>query len=167
MDFFAKLSQNPKCPVCKENVWSPVFHSNSNDKVRAMAKHGFKKHLMEEMKLEHLIELISKNIPNLLKCPCPRGRGFCKFTTESYTGVHIRMDKHRFMKQMAYFCSSFVGNKNAIRPQPFRLHFSIDCSFKMRYCMNFYLNWHRNYERSNLELPNSLNKKHVFNFSLT
>ena len=84
-----------------------------------------------------------------------------------YSGVHIRMDKPYLMKQMAYFWPSLVGNKYAIRLQPFRLHFSIDCSFKMRYCMTFYLNWHRNYERSNLELPNSLNKKHAFNFSLT
>ena len=57
-----------------------------------------------------------------------------------YSGVHIRMDKPRFMKQMAYFWTSLVGNRNATTPQPFRLHFSIDCSFKMRYCMNFYLN---------------------------
>ena len=75
-----------------------------------------------------------------------------------YSGVHIRIDKPRVMKQMAYFLPSLVGNKNAITPQLFRLHFSIDCSFKMRYCMNFYLNWHRNYEMSNLELPNHLIK---------
>ena len=84
-----------------------------------------------------------------------------------YSGVHSRMDKPRFMKQMTLFWPSLVGNKNAIRLQPFRLHLSIDCRFKMRYCLTFYLNWHRNYERSNLELPNSLNKKHAFNFSLT
>ena len=53
---------------------------------------------------------------------------------EVYSGVHIKMDKPCFMKQMAYFWPSLVGNKNAIRLQPFRLHFSIDCSFKMRYC---------------------------------
>ena len=77
------------------------------------------------------------------------------------------MDKPRFMKQMDDSWPSLLRNQNAIRLQPFRLHFSIDCSFKMRYCKTFYLNWHRNYERSNLELPNSLNKKHAFNFSLT
>ena len=77
------------------------------------------------------------------------------------------MDKPRFMKQMDDSWPSLLRNQNAIRLQPFRLHFSIDCSFKMRYCTTFYLNWHRNYERSNLELPNSLNKKHAFNFSLT
>ena len=68
-----------------------------------------------------------------------------------YSGVHIRMDKPRFMKQMAYFWPSLVGNKNAITPQPFRLHFDIDCSFKMRYYMNFYLIWHRSYERLKLK----------------
>ena len=73
------------------------------------------------------------------------------FSKLNYSGVHIRMDKPRFMKQMAYFWPSLVGNKNAIRLQPFRLHFSIDCSFKMRYCMNFYLNWHRNYVRLKLK----------------
>ena len=66
---------------------------------------------------------------------------------KAYSGVHIRMDKPCFMKQMAYIWPSLVGNKNAITPQPFRLHCSIDCSFKMRYCMNFYLNCHRNYVR--------------------
>ena len=68
-----------------------------------------------------------------------------------YRGVHIRINKPRFMKQMAYFWPSFVGNRNAIRPQLFRPHFSIDCSFKMRYCMSFHLNWHRNYVRLKLK----------------
>ena len=68
-----------------------------------------------------------------------------------YSGVHIRMDKPRFMKQMAYFWPSLVGNKSAITPQPFRLHFGIACSFKMRYFMNFYLNWHKNYVRMKLK----------------
>ena len=38
-------------------------------------------------------------------------------------------------------------------------YFVIDWSFKLRYCMNFYLNWHRNCERSEFELSNLLNKK--------
>ena len=67
------------------------------------------------------------------------------FTFDNYSGVHIRIDKPCFMKQMSCFWPSLIGNKNAITPLPFRVHFSIDCSFKMRYCMNFYLNWHRNY----------------------
>ena len=65
--------------------------------------------------------------------------------------VHIRMDKPRFMKKMAYFWPSLVENKNAITTQLFRLHFSIDCSFKMRDCVNFYLNWHGNYVRLKLK----------------
>ena len=77
------------------------------------------------------------------------------------------MDKPRFVKQMAFFWISLVGNKNAIRLQSLRLHFSIECSLKMSYCMTFYLNWRKNYEKSNLELPNLLDKKHAFNFSLT
>ena len=67
---------------------------------------------------------------------------------------------------MAWIWPSLVGDKNAIILQPFKLHFSIDCSSKMRYCVTFYLNWLRNYERSKLELPNSLNKKHTLNFNL-
>ena len=68
-----------------------------------------------------------------------------------YSGVHIRIDKPRFMKQIAYFWPSLVGYKNAITLQHFRLHFSTDGSFKMRYCMNFYLNWHRNHIRLKLK----------------
>ena len=37
----------------------------------------------------------------------------------------------------------------------------------MRYCRNLYLNWHRNCERSEFELSNLLNKKHMFNFNLS
>ena len=36
-----------------------------------------------------------------------------------------------------------------ILPQP--LQFTIGWSFKMRYCMSFYLNWNRNYVRSKLK----------------
>ena len=84
---------------------------------------------------------------------------------KTYSGVHIRIDKPPFMKQMAYFWSSFVGNKNATTLQPFRLHFSIDSSSKMRYCMNFYLDWHWNQERSKLKATYLLNKKLTFNFN--
>ena len=34
----------------------------------------------------------------------------------------------------------------------------------MRYCMNFYLNWHRNCERSDFELSNLLDKKYTLTF---
>ena len=72
-------------------------------------------------------------------------------SSHTYSGVHIRIDKPCFMKQMAYFWPSLIGNKNAITPLPFRVHFSIDCSFKTRYCMNFYLNWCRSYVRLKLK----------------
>ena len=68
-----------------------------------------------------------------------------------YSGVHIRIDKPCFMKQISYFWPSLIGNKNAITPLPFRVHFSIDYSFKMRYCMTFYLNWRRSYVRLKLK----------------
>ena len=54
-----------------------------------------------------------------------------------------------------------VENKNVIPLQIFRLQlqFSIDFTFKVRYCMNFYFNWHSNHESSKLEQSNSLNKQ--------
>ena len=42
------------------------------------------------------------------------------------------MDKPRFMKQMDDSWPSLLRNQNAIRLQPFRLHFSIDCSFQLQ-----------------------------------
>ena len=51
-----------------------------------------------------------------------------------------------------------VENENTITLLPFRLQFSIDCTFKMGYCMNSYLNWQMNYEWSKMELSNLLNK---------
>ena len=36
----------------------------------------------------------------------------------------------------------------------------------MRYCMRFYLNWHRNYAWSKLELQYLLNKNQTYKFDL-
>ena len=41
---------------------------------------------------------------------------------------------------------------------PFNLFFTIDWSFKMTYCMDFYLNWRRNYAWSKLEVYFLLSK---------
>ena len=60
---------------------------------------------------------------------------------------------------------ALIGSKIATTFQSSEFHFGIDWSFKMSYCMNFYLNWHRNCERSEFELSNLLNKKHIFNFN--
>ena len=84
-----------------------------------------------------------------------------------YSGVHIRIDKPCFMKQMAYFWPSLIGNKNAITPLPFRVHFSIDYSFKMRYCMTFYLNWRRSYVRLKLKACFLLSEFGSSNFDLS
>ena len=40
-------------------------------------------------------------------------------------------------------------------------------TFKMKYCVNLYLNWHRKYERSNLRRLNRLNKNGTLNFDLS
>ena len=39
-------------------------------------------------------------------------------------------------------------------------------TFKIRYCVNLYLNWHRKYERSKLRCIHLLNKKGTLNFDL-
>ena len=57
---------------------------------------------------------------------------------------------------------SCVWHKNATTLWLSRLHFTTVWSFKMRYCMNFYLNFHRNYVGSKLELSNLLHKKICF-----
>ena len=43
-----------------------------------------------------------------------------------------------------------------------KLQFGIEWSFKMRYCINFYLNWHKKFKESKLKLQNVLNKKQTF-----
>ena len=40
-------------------------------------------------------------------------------------------------------------------------------TFKIRYCMNLYLNWHRKYKRSKLRVPFLLSKFRHFNFDLS
>ena len=47
------------------------------------------------------------------------------------------------------------------------LDFGVYSSFKMSYSMNFYLNWLKNYKRSNLKLSDLLYRKHAFNFDLS
>ena len=87
-DFLEKLVQSPKCLICREKVWIVNgVHSNSKDKLRNMAKHLFQTHFVEEMKLDLLNKQISKEISDLLKCPCPRGRGLCKVLAKSYKGT--------------------------------------------------------------------------------
>ena len=55
------------------------------------------------------------------------------------------------MYQMAHLHNAILLRKNASILQPLASLFTIDRSFKMTYCMNFYLNWRRNYTWSNLE----------------
>ena len=48
--------------------------------------------------------------------------------------------------------------------QPIDVHFTLDWSFEMRYCIRFYLNQHRNYAWSKLELQYLLNKNQTSKF---
>ena len=68
------------------------------------------------------------------------------------------------MKQTAYFQPSLVRNRNALTLQLLEPFFTIDWSFKMRYCMNFYLNWHRSQEGSKLNLRFFLGKSQSSGF---
>ena len=54
------------------------------------------------------------------------------------------------MYQKSQIDIAVLLHKNANILQPLPPFFTIDWSFKMRYCMNFYLNWHRNYAWSKL-----------------
>ena len=67
----------------------------------------------------------------------------------------------RLQKKRAY---AILPPKSSSTLQPSELFFTIDWGFKMKYCMNFYLNWHRKYEGSKLEGSYLLHKKRRFNF---
>ena len=47
-DFFKQITYDPKCPKCAEIIWHEDTH---HMKQRLFARHAFKKHLMEEMKV--------------------------------------------------------------------------------------------------------------------
>ena len=55
-----------------------------------------------------------------------------------------------------------LGALKANLSKSFSIHFTTNESFQMRYCMTLYLKGHWNYERSNLELLNLLNKNALF-----
>ena len=50
-DFFKQITYDPKCPKCAEIIWYEDTHHNPNMKQKLFARHAFKKHLMEEMKV--------------------------------------------------------------------------------------------------------------------
>ena len=68
------------------------------------------------------------------------------------------------MYQKAHFHNALLLRKYVSILLPLASFFTINRSFKMRYCMNFYLKWHRNYAWSKLELRYLLNKKQTSNF---
>ena len=74
------------------------------------------------------------------------------------------LDFTRFQYQTAQLNNAVLLHKSTSSLQPLVLNYTIDKSFKMRYCFSFYFNCHRNYEWSYLELLYLLNKKHNSNF---
>ena len=62
----------------------------------------------------------------------------------TYSHGHFFFVKAHFMYQTSQLHNAILLRKSTsmILPQP--LCFTIDWSFKMRYCMSSYLNWHRN-----------------------
>ena len=84
--------------------------------------------------------------------------------TAAYSGLHIKITITWFMKQMTYSWPSILQFKNVTMLWSSWLHFNIDWSFKMRYSINFYPNWYRNYEVSNLNMCFLLSKFKSFNF---
>ena len=48
---------------------------------------------------------------------------------------------------MAYLNKAVIEYENTTTLWSSEVNFAIDLSFKMKYCMNFYLNMHRNYAR--------------------
>ena len=63
-NFFKQITFDPKCPICAEVVWNEDTHKDPNMKQKLFARHAFKNHLMEEMKvcqtfLDFFISLIT------------------------------------------------------------------------------------------------------------
>ena len=50
-EFFKQITFDPKCPICAEVVWNEATHKDAIMKQKLFARHAFKKHLMEEMKV--------------------------------------------------------------------------------------------------------------------
>ena len=65
----------------------------------------------------------------------------CRICTVPRTPL---LQKPFFVYKIIQFQNAVLPSKSASMPYPSELHFTIDWSFKMRYCMNLYLNWHGN-----------------------
>ena len=50
-DFFKQITFDPKCPKCAEIVWYEDTHKEPIMRQKHFARHAFKKHLNEEMKV--------------------------------------------------------------------------------------------------------------------
>ena len=49
-NFFKQITFDPKCPICAEVVWNDT-HKDTILRQKLFARHAFKKHLLEEMKV--------------------------------------------------------------------------------------------------------------------
>lgn len=90
---------------------------------------------------------------------------YSESTQSNYSNVHKRIT---ILVLIAKYLTlaSLIEDKNAMTFLLSGLHFGIDFSFKMRYCVNFYLNLHRNYETSKLKECFLLSKSESFDFDL-
>ena len=50
-NFFKQITFDPKCPICAEVVWNEKTHEDRIMRQKLFARHAFKKHLVEEMKV--------------------------------------------------------------------------------------------------------------------
>ena len=50
-NFFKQITFDPKCPICAEVVWNADTHKDPIMRQKLFARHAFKKHLLEEMKV--------------------------------------------------------------------------------------------------------------------
>ena len=90
---------------------------------------------------------------------------YTESTQSNYNGVCKRIT---FLVLCAIILTlaPLLEDKNTMTFLPSWLHFGIDFSFKMRHCVNFYLNSCRNYETSKLKACSLLSESESFDFDL-
>ena len=90
---------------------------------------------------------------------------YTESTQSNYNGVRKRIT-FLILCAKILTLASFLEDKNAMIFLHSGPNFGIDFSFKMRYCVNFYLNLCRNYETSKLKACFLRSKSESFDFDL-
>ena len=94
-------------------------------------------------------------------------RGLVVLYTVQYSTYNFCSNKAQFMYLTAYLQRAGLNNKSATTFQSSEFHFGIDWSLKMRYCMKFYLNRHKNCEKVKLNMCFLLSKFESSNSDLS